>query len=372
MEFLKPVVNVRKVFFSDGSLSELYDLIIRYSGSNTCVFIVIDSYFQGGSIDSALNSLPATLIIKYIDSSVELKTSYINRLMEELRDEAVLEPNLLIAIGGGTTLDTGKAVSNLWTNRGKAEDYQGWDLVQLPGLYKVGVPTLPGTGAESSRTCVLTDLKTGKKMGMNSDYSVFDQLIIDPDLSATAPREQYFYTGMDTYIHCIESLSGEYRNAVADQYSNAAIDLCRRAFLLNSDMLSSESRQNMALASYFGGLAIGSSFVGLVHPLSAALSVVFGIPHCRANCIVMLAMEEFYPTYHEEFRNFLKRSGIKIDGKFLDLSVSGVFKELREATIIHEKPLKNALGIGCKDFLSIKRIESLFLKMEQELALQDN
>ena len=106
------------------------------------------------------------------------------------------KPVAVIAIGGGSTLDTVKAVSNLLNNPGVAEDYQGWDLVKNPGIYKIGVPTISGTGAEASRTCVMTNYKKNLKLGMNSEFTIYDQLILDSDLSKTVPRDQYFYTAM--------------------------------------------------------------------------------------------------------------------------------------------------------------------------------
>ncbi len=67
-------------------------------------------------------------------------------------------------------------MANLLTNGGKAEDYQGWDLVKKPAIYKIGIPTISGTGAEASRTCVMTNSKSGIKLGMNSDFTIYDQL----------------------------------------------------------------------------------------------------------------------------------------------------------------------------------------------------
>ena len=68
-----------------------------------------------------------------------------------------------------------------------------------------------GTGAESSRTCVLTNNKTGKKLGMNSDFSVYDLIVMDPDLTKTVDKNQYFYSGMDSFIHSFESINGKYK-----------------------------------------------------------------------------------------------------------------------------------------------------------------
>jgi 3-deoxy-alpha-D-manno-octulosonate 8-oxidase len=267
-----------------------------------------------------------------------------------------------VGIGGGITMDVAKAVANLLTNGGRAEDYQGWDLVKVPGIFKVAVPTISGTGAESTRTCVMTNPVNGLKLGMNSDFTVYDQIILDPDLTRTVPGNQYFYTGMDAYIHCMESLSGSYRNAIGDAYSDQTIRLCRDVFL-GKDMMSEDNRAKLMVASYLGGCAIATSYVGVVHPFSAGLSVVLGIHHCVANCIVMRAMEEFYPEGYREFWQMVKCQGVKIpEGICRDLA-DEQYERLYASTVIHEKPLINALGENYKDILTPSKVQEIFRNM---------
>ena len=93
---------------------------------------------------------------------------------------------------GGSILDISKAVSILLKNKGKCSKYVGWDKVQKPGVYKIAIPTLSGTGAEASKTCVFIDYKKKIKMGINSEYSLFDQVICDFKLQRTVPKEQFF------------------------------------------------------------------------------------------------------------------------------------------------------------------------------------
>ena len=139
--------------------------------------------------------------LHFVDSTEELTTDYLNSILNEIKMTMVKKPEMVIGIGGGTALDFAKAISNLLTNKGKAEDYQGWDLVKNKGIYKIGIPTLSGTGSESTRTCVMINKKKGIKLGMNSDQTIFDELVLDSELSKTVPKDQYFYTCMDTYIH---------------------------------------------------------------------------------------------------------------------------------------------------------------------------
>jgi 3-deoxy-alpha-D-manno-octulosonate 8-oxidase len=271
-------------------------------------------------------------------------------------------PAMVVGIGGGSALDVAKASSNLLTNGGRAEDYQGWDLVQRPGVFKVGIPTLSGTGAEASRTCVMENHAKKLKLGMNSDHTVFDRLVLDPDLTATVPREQYFYTGTDTYIHCIESLGGRYRHAVADAFSRQALDLCREVFL-SDDMQAPDNRERLMVASYLGGSALGNSFVGVVHPFSAGLSMVLGLRHCVSNCIALTALEEFYPREAEELARMAEAQGVTIPRGVCAGLTDAQYRALYEATVVHEKPLANALGDDFGNILTEDKVIDVFRHM---------
>jgi 3-deoxy-alpha-D-manno-octulosonate 8-oxidase len=197
---------------------------------------------------------------------------------------------------------------------------------------------------------------------MNSDYTVFDQIIMDPNLTKTAPKNQFFYTGMDAYIHCVEALNGSYRNAIGDAYSEQTISQCRDVFM-SDDMMSDENRSKLMVASYLGGCAIATSYVGVVHPFSAGLSVVLGTHHCVANCITMRAMEEFYPTEYNEFWKMVDKQGIVVpEGICKDLS-DEQYDQLYASTVIHEKPLTNALGENFKDILTKEKVISIFKRM---------
>jgi 3-deoxy-alpha-D-manno-octulosonate 8-oxidase len=185
---------------------------------------------------------------------------------------------------------------------------------------------------------------------------------MDPNLTKTAPKNQFFYTGMDAYIHCVEALNGSYRNAIGDAYSEQTISQCRDVFM-SDDMMSDENRSKLMVASYLGGCAIATSYVGVVHPFSAGLSVVLGTHHCVANCITMRAMEEFYPTEYNEFWKMVDKQGIVVpEGICKDLS-DEQYDQLYASTVIHEKPLTNALGENFKDILTKEKVISIFKRM---------
>jgi 3-deoxy-alpha-D-manno-octulosonate 8-oxidase len=360
---IRNVRNVSHYSIGRGVLAELHNLLaVRRDLKSDGVVFFIDEFFK--TRPDVLEKLSVTSNDKmiFVPTVEEPTTEAIDSILADLRDEGIITPCAIVGMGGGITMDIAKAVSNLYTNPGKAEEYQGWDLVKKSGIHKIAIPTISGTGAEATRTCVMTNKRTGLKLGMNSDYTVYDEVVMDSDLTATVPKNQYFYTGMDAYIHCVEALAGKYRNAIGDAYSRETINLCRQVFL-EGDMMSLESRERLMVASYLGGCAIATSYVGVVHPFSAALSVVLGLHHCVANCIVMRAMEPYYPLEYEEFWKMAKMQGVEIPKGVCDSLSDEQYEQLFASTIIHQKPLTNALGGDYKNVLTKDKVIEIFKGM---------
>lgn len=365
---VKLVKNVGRYNIGPSSIAELGGLLSRLRGEATKsgkkggVIFLVDQYFNADATLADRLGLQASDALEFIPTEQEPKTDDIDRLVASLVQKGFQEPAAVVGMGGGIAMDCAKAVSNLLTNGGKAAQYQGWDLVKVPGIFKIGIPTISGTGAEATRTCVMTNPATGLKLGMNSDFTVFDHVIMDPLLTATVPRDQYFFTGMDAYIHCVEALAGSYRNAIGDAYSRETINLCRQVFL-EEDMQTPANRERLMVASYLGGCAIATSYVGLVHPLSAGLSVVLGIHHCVANCIVMRAMADYYPDAYDEFWKMADRQHVNVPEGVCRNLTEADFKALYNASIMHQKPLTNALGENFKSILTLDKVTDLFKKM---------
>ena len=359
------VRNVGGFTIGRGSLQRLpafVDARRDVVGGEARAVYLVDSFFADRQDLMTRLGARTTDIVRFVDATDEPTTDGIDVITNEIRGQLGDMPATIVGFGGGTTMDTAKAVANLLTNGGKAANYQGWDLVKLPGVHKIAVPTISGTGSEATRTCVMTNTASGLKLGMNSDFTVFDQMVLDPDLTATVPRDQYFYTGMDAYIHCIEALAGSYRNAVGDAYSRETVNLCRQVFLAD-DMMSVEAREQLMVASYLGGCAIATSYVGVVHPFSAGLSVVLGLHHCIANCIALNALGEFYPVEHAEFQMMMEKQKVTLPtGVCADLS-DEQYQRLVASTVVHAKPLTNALGVDFRSILTDERVIEIFKRM---------
>jgi 3-deoxy-alpha-D-manno-octulosonate 8-oxidase len=361
MSVTRNTKNVPCYLLGPGAFSRLGDLVDARREHGGPAFFYVDMYFQDKALLGRLPARPGDTVL-IVDTAEEPTVEYIDTLTDRARLSLAGQlPCCIVGVGGGSALDTAKAVANLLTNPGKAEEYQGWDLLKQPAVYKIGVPTLSGTGSECSRTCVLTNMRRKLKLGMNSDFTIFDQLVLDPELTRTVPRSQFFYTGMDTFMHCFESRKGSYRNVIVDTLAKGGMDLCLEIFLGSKDMMAEENLEKMMVASYLGGMAAGT--VGVVHPFSAGLSIVLHVPHGLANCHVLSVLEEFYPEEQAMFKEMLARQGVSLPrGICADLT-DEQYEALYQGSIIHEKPLTNALGPGFKEILTRSRVIELFKRM---------
>ncbi len=352
---------VSRVVFGRGSFDQLGEILAPKRISTDAPFIfLVDDVFKGNSWLTSRIPLAYKDEIKYISAAEEPKTSQVDSLVETIILNTKELPSGIIGIGGGTLLDLAKAVAIMLTNKGESKDYQGWDLVKNPAIYHVGIPTISGTGAEVSRTTILTGPEI--KLGINSDYTPFDQVILDPELTKDVPKNQWFYTGMDCYVHCIESLKGTYLNAFSQSYGEKALQLCKEVFL--EDTLNAKKAQDkLMMASWHGGMSIAYSQVGVAHAMSYGLSFLLGVKHGIGNCIVFEHLEEYYPEGVAMYRKMRDKHDIFIP--------QGICKDLSDKEIdimidvaLSLEPLwENALGKNWKKKITRKKLYTLYKKM---------
>ncbi|MEZ5016012.1 MAG: iron-containing alcohol dehydrogenase family protein [Flavipsychrobacter sp.] len=347
------------VVYGRGCFSQLDDILAPKRIGDAPMVFLLDHHFSGNEAFKARIPLKGKDLIIEADVTHEPKTSYVDEIANRLKSEFG-EVSGIIGIGGGSAMDLAKAVSIMMTNPGKAQDYQGWDLVKHKAVYKVGIPTLSGTGAEVSRTCVLTGPE--RKLGMNSDFTPFDQIVLDPELIKNAPVNQRFYTGMDCYIHCIESLEGTYINEFSKSYGEKALELCREVFLKN-DEWTDESDEKLMMASYAGGMSIAYSQVGVAHAVSYGLSYLLGTKHGIGNCIVFNHLEEFYPEGVKEFHEMVKKYNIDIPTGVTKGLSDKDFDTMIDVSIGMAPLWENALGPNWKEQMTRERLRSIFEKL---------
>ena len=349
---------VSYVVYGRGSFNQLDEILQVQRKDGKPMIFLLDHFFEDKPLAYRIPLRGKDKVI-YADVTYEPKTSYVDKLASQLKEEFGTISGV-IGIGGGSTMDLAKAVSLMMNNPGSAADYQGWDLVRNPGVYKAGIPTLSGTGAEVSRTTVLTG--PTKKLGMNSDFTPFDQIVLDPELAANAPANQRFYTGMDCYIHCIESLQGTYLNEFSKSYGEKALQLCRKVFV-EKNTWDDECDDMLMMASYAGGMSIAYSQVGVAHAVSYGLSYLLGTKHGIGNCIVMNHLEEYYPEGVEEFKYMVEKNKIDIPQGICKGLSDEQFEQMIDVSLVMKPLWENALGKDWEKIMTRDKLRKLYERL---------
>ena len=348
---------VSNVVFGRGCFSQTDDILSqKRSGKTSSMVFIVDDVFEESDLKERIPLREHDQLI-WVNVDDEPKTWYVDEITNQVKDLSPALPDGIIGVGGGSTMDIAKAVSLMLTNPGSSADYQGWDLIKHPAVYHAAIPTLSGTGADVSRTAVLTGPE--KKLGLNSDYTVFDQIILDPELIKDAPSDQRFYTGMDCYIHCVESLEGTFLNEFSKSYGEKAKDLCLEVFLEDGPL----SDDKLMMASYFGGMSIAYSQVGVCHALSYGLSFKLGVHHGIGNSIVFDYLDEFYPEGVSEFRQMLDKQGLELPRNIVKETDEAGIETMVDVAIGLDPLWENALGPEWKKIMTRDRIKELYQKM---------
>ena len=346
------------VVYGRGSFDQLDEIIEPKRKNGSPMIFLVDHFFEGKPLAGRVPVKDRDKII-FIDVTHEPKTSYVDKIAGQLKEEFG-QVSGVVGIGGGSVMDMAKAVSLMMTNPGSSADYQGWDLVKNPGVYKAGIPTLSGTGAEVSRTTVLTG--PTRKLGMNSDFTPFDQIVLDPQLTANAPVNQRFYTGMDCYIHSIESLEGTYLNEFSKSYGEKALELCRKVFV-QKNKWDDECDDQLMMASYAGGMSIAYSQVGVAHAVSYGLSYLLGTKHGIGNCIVFDKLEEFYPEGVKEFKYMVEKNKVDIPQQITKGLTDDDFDKMINVSLGMKPLWENALGKDWEKIMTRDKLRALYEKL---------
>lgn len=194
----------------------------------------------------------------------------------------------ILAVGGGSSMDTAKAVSILYTNGGTITDYEGAFTVKKTPLPIICIPTTAGTGSEVTFFSVITDIKRKFKMSI-LDYQIGPKLaLLDPDLTASLPAPIAASTGMDALTHAIEAYTCRLANPITDGLALHAIKLISQNLVeAVYGKENEQARENMLIGSLIAGIAFGNSDVASVHCISEAIGGIYDTPHGVANAIFL-------------------------------------------------------------------------------------
>lgn len=258
-----------------------------------------------------------------------------------------------IGIGGGSPLDSAKAIAAMITNEGKIADYNG-KVIEKPIPPVVAIPTTAGTGSEATQFTVITDVEKDIKMLLKGGYLVPKIAIVDPAYTYSAPKSITAATGMDALTHAIEAYTSRKALPVTDTLAVSAVKRIMKylpaAYKDGSD---EKARYEMSVASYEAGICINNSTVTLVHGMSRPIGALFHVAHGISNAMLLTKCLAFaLDGAYEKFANLGREIGAAT-AEDDDKTASEKFIEaLNEICKICEIPTLLEYGIPKDDFFA--------------------
>ena len=304
-DFIKTKPWWRTQILTDIVLSEngVADLLKMTAERKTKPFFIIDEVLSVQPIFNKLFEAEDKYLFNASDS--EPQTGHVDMLVKRLKSEDE-QPDVIVGVGGGSTMDLSKAVGICLSNPKTAAEYQGYGLDMKKGVDIWVLPTLSGTGAEVTPIAVLRGPE--KKLGINNNYTAPSVAVIDPQLTAGAKKFNRFYTMMDCYFHHHEITHSKTSegNAILDAHDG--MRMAKEVLSHGLSEYSPESAVTSAMASVLGGSSTIGGRVGVAHAISYGLSNASPkLPHSVAVTMSMLACSDIYPDGgYEETLDFLK------------------------------------------------------------------
>lgn len=200
----------------------------------------------------------------------------------------VLRADCLVGVGGGSSLDVAKGAGFLLAGGGRMEDYRGYDKCAHPLPPLIGVPTTAGTGSEAQSYALISRDRDHRKLACGAPSAMFRDVILDPVLLPSAPREVIAATGFDSIAHAVETAVTSGRNDESVALSHRAFALLSRAFpLVTAGDAGATAWEDMQLGAFLAGAAIERSMLGAAHACANPLTRRFDVPHGRALAITL-------------------------------------------------------------------------------------
>lgn len=262
----------------------------------------------------------------------------------------------IIAIGGGSSMDTAKAIGII------IENPEFEDVVSLEGVAPtknkcvpiIAVPTTAGTAAEVTINYVITDVAKNRKMVCVDPKDIPIVAVVDPDMMSSMPKGLTAATGMDALTHAIEGYITKAAWELSDMFHLKAIEIISRS-LRGAVENTAEGRDGMALGQYVAGMGFSNVGLGIVHSMAHPLGAVYDTPHGVANAIILPTVMEYNaPATGEKYRDIAKAMGVEgVDAMSLD--------EARKAAVDAVKQLSKDVGIPAdlKDIVKPEDVDFL-------------
>ena len=263
----------------------------------------------------------------------------------------------IIAIGGGSSMDTSKAVGIIIANPAfeDVRSLEGLSATTKPSVPIFAIPTTAGTAAEVTINYVITDVEKKRKFVCVDSHDIPVVAFVDPDMMSSMPKRLTASTGMDALTHAIEGYTTKGANTITDMFNLKAIELIAQS-LRGAVENTPEGREGMALGQYLTGMGFSNCGLGIVHSMAHGLGALYDTPHGVANAIILPTVMEYNKdAVGEKLRDVAKAMGVanteKMSKEEYQKAAIDAVKKLAEDVGI-PKDLKNIVKPEDVDFLS--------------------
>ncbi len=352
--------QIRKIISGAGSLDSLAETAKSFNAHN--IVIITDAgVFKAGLIAKPQQLLEDAGFAVSVIKDVPPEPSY-EQVKAIYQQAEQLDCDLIVGIGGGSAMDTSKLVALMLKNDITLEQMLDGKKPAEKGVPTLMVPTTAGTGSEATPNAIVLVPEKNLKVGIVTDLMISDCVILDPVMTKGLPPVITANTGIDALWHLLECYISKKANPISDAFAIAGIRMVARsirtAYTNGSDLC---AREEMLLASCFGGIAIASSSTTAIHALSYPLGGRYHIPHGLANAILMpLVMDANKYSCLDKYCNMAAAMGIDTAGKSKEQVAEELVRELYQ--------LNADLNIHCD--LAAKGITSAVLDELVDAASQ--
>ena len=258
----------------------------------------------------------------------------------------------VIGLGGGSSIDTAKAVAVLAVHGGPMRKYKTPFLQNAPGLPIVAIPTTAGTGSETTRFTVVTDDPSGEKMLCTGVGYVPTAAIVDYELTLEKPKRLTGDTGVDSLTHAIEAYVSRRANPFTDGFALTAMEAIWKSLpVAYVEPSNRAARERMMLAATQAGIAFSNSSVALVHGMSRPIGAHFHVPHGMSNAMLLPAITTFsVPGNERRYADCARIMGIAKGDASDEAAAAALVEALRQLNLQLEVPTPQKLGIDRKQW----------------------
>lgn len=306
-EFVLPT----RIRFGEGISSELATEI-RKMGHSRPMILTDKGLIDAGIVSKITKPLKESGIEYIIFDAIEPNPRDIT-VQKAYQSALEAKADLLVAVGGGSSMDTAKAVGVLMTHGGRINDYEGLDKVTKPICDLIAIPTTVGTGSEVTFWSVITDTDRHFKMSIGSPLVAAKLALVDPLLVKSLPPSMVAATGMDALTHAVEGYTCILAEPITDACGIYAIEMIGANIREAVSGSAKDARSNMLLGSLIAGICFGNSDIAGVHCMGEALGGLYDTPHGISMAILLpYVMEYNYRSDYGKFSRIAKALGVDI------------------------------------------------------------